>query len=194
MKTLKRFAMVAMALAIATPALAGTKFQTNLVSNDPIDPPSNPTISPKSSIKMSDKGSIQVGLAGVTDGAGTLVTTSGSYNDTFAVDGTQYVAIIKLRLPAIEGLFPIVELPIAVDLKGGKGKTKYSAAPLFGFLGAGNGRTVEIQGVEVWGPLGGGAAACQAILSAPIPVIFPPDPSCRSGNEIGMSGLAVPLP
>ncbi len=225
MKTLKQFALVAMAVAVAaTPALAGTKYAANLVPNSATDPVLPPTVGVKSSIKMDDKGKIQVSLAGVVepgpgsvcygggnDGAvctnptecpsgvcgpeGVPVTTSGAYANSGSIDDTTYMAIIKLRLPAVEGLFPIIELPVPIDLKSGKGKTKYSASALFGFIPLGAGRTVEITGVEVWGPLGmGNEAACLATLSNPIPVLFPPDPACRGGSEIGMSGMAIPAP
>lgn len=192
MKTVKQFALVVMALVIATPALAGTKYQTNIVSNSPTHPPANPTLSPKSAIKLDDKGKIQASLAGVTDGSGALVTTSGSFNSSGTLDASTYIVILKLHLPAIAGLFEVVEFPIPVDLKNGKGKTKYNVSSLFAFLTPPNGRTVEIRGLEVWGPMGAGAAACDALVSGPLPVIFPPDMTCRSGDHIGISGLAVP--
>lgn len=85
-------------------------------------------------------------------------------------------------------------MPIPVDLKAGKGKTKLNAAPLFALIPAGSGRTVEVQGTQVWGPLGAGSApACQATVDSALPVIFPPDmTTCRGGTNFGMSGLFIP--
>jgi hypothetical protein len=197
MMTLKRIALISMTViaATATTAPAGTKYAANLVPSAVVDPPPNPTLSTKSSVKLSDKGAIQVALAGVTDGAGTLVTTSTSYNDTGTLDGTEYFVVIKLSVTAVAGLFPEIDLPVAVDLKAGKGKAKLSASSLFALIPPGQARTVEIIGSEVWGPLGaGGVAACQAILDGPIPVTFPPDMSCRGGTQIGISGLYIPNP
>lgn len=198
MKSLKHLAFVAMAVAVsAAPALAGTKYATNLVTNSPVDPVLPPTLSSKSSVKLDDKGSIAVSLAGVVDGANALVTTSTAYNDTFLLDGTEYVVIIKMVIPGIAGLFERVELPIPMDIKAGKGKMKRSAASLFNLIPAGIGRSLEIVGTEVWGPLGANAAACQAVLGQPIPVslvaVGDPDPTaCRGGVHFGMSGLAIP--
>jgi hypothetical protein len=199
MKTMKQFALVVMAVAIsAAPAFAGTKYAANLVSNSAVDPVVPPTLSPKSSVKLDDKGNISVALAGVVDGTNTPVTTSTSYNDTGNLDGSEYVVIIKLYIPGIAGLFERVELPVALDLKAGKGKAKKSAAALFAFIPAGIGRELEIIGSEVWGPLGAGnAASCQAVLDGAIPVslvpVGDPDPTaCRGGTQFGMSGLVIP--
>lgn len=228
MKSLKHIALVAMAVAVsAVPALAGTKYAANLVSNSPTDPVLPPTLSPKSSVKLDDKGAIAVSLAGVVEPgpsscvggtndtascsvasecpggscvASTVpVTTSTAYNDTFVLDGTEYVVIIKMVIPGISGLFDRVELPIPMDLKAGKGKMKRSAAALFAFIPSGIGRSLEIIGTEVWGPLGANAAACQAVISQSIPVslvpVGDPDPTaCRGGTQFGMSGLAIPPP
>jgi hypothetical protein len=87
----------------------------------------------------------------------------------------------------------VVELPIPVNLKNGKGKTKFNAGPLFVLIGSGVGRTAEIIGSEVWGPLGANAASCQAIVANSLPAsLSSPDPACRGGSQIGMSGLAIP--
>jgi hypothetical protein len=201
-KHVKSIALIAIAVvaASASSAPAGTKYATNLVPNSAVDPPANPTLSPKGQMKLSDKGAVSIQLAGVTDGAGLLVTTSTSYNDTKdttpVLDGTEYVAIIKLVLPAISGFIPIVEVPVPVDLKAGKGKTKLNAGPLFALLPPGSGRTAEIIGTEVWGPLTvAKAAACTALVGSALPAsLTSPDPTCRGTQQIGMSGLAIPLP
>ena len=206
MTNLKRIALIAMAVVAAatSPALAGTKYAANLVSNDAFDPPANPTLSPKSSIKLSDKGSIAIALAGVTDGAGALVTTSTVYADSVKLDptapnldGSEYIVIITLFIPAVAGPAPVIEVPIPVDLKGGKGKTKLSVAGLLSLIGPGIGRGIEIRGSEVWGPLGtagGEPAACLSVVGGGIPAGIPLGVVCRGGTQFGMSGLSVPLP
>ena len=232
MKTLKQLALAAAAVAVAaSPALAGTKYAANLVSNSPTHPVLPPSISAKSSLKLSDKGSIQVGLAGVVEpgmtsqcygGAndgdactmpadcnppmlpggtcapvGDPVTSTSTYNDTGTLDGSEYVVIIKLVIPGITGLIERVDVPVPVVLSKGKGKAKLSAAPLFILIPDGTGRTIEIVGTEVWGPLGANTASCQAVMDSPIPATFvipmgSPDPSCSGGSQVGMSGLAIP--
>lgn len=206
MLILKRIALISMAVMVAaSPALAGTKFATNIVPSDAFNPATNPTLLPKGQIKLSDKGAISVSLAGVTDAGGTLVTTSTLYNDSVAsgppsLDGTEYTVILKLFLPAIAGaplFITSVEVPIPVDLKAGKGKTKLSVASLLSLLGPSSGRAVEIRGAEVWGPIGAGppAVACTGVVSNPLPVGLPLAPGlCRGGTQIGLSGLSVPLP
>jgi hypothetical protein len=181
------------------------------------------TLSAKSSLKLDDKGNIAVSLAGVTVSAcvgGTndaascsadsecpggactagLATSSTLYNDSVksggnpSLDGTEFIVIIRLYLPDIAGLFAYVEVPIPVDVKAGKGKTKLNAQPLFALIPAGAGRTVEIQGTQIWGPLGASnASACQSTIDSSLPVIFPGDTTtCRGGTNFGMSGLFIP--
>jgi len=228
MLKMKNVALIAMAavVASATVAPAGTKYATNLVSNDAFDPPTPPTLSAKSALKLDDKGTLSVKLAGVVEAgpmlcqggtntgaactngtecpggtcvvSGVPVTTSQLYNETKktspAVDGSEYVVIIKLVLPAISGFIPVVEVPVPVDLKAGKGGTKISAKDLFALIPPGAGRTVEVVGSEVWGPLGAGnAPACTALISSSLPAsLTSPDPTCRGGSQIGMSGIAIP--
>ncbi len=199
---MKRIAFVALAVvaAAAPSAQAGTKYAANLVSNSISDPPPPPTLSPKSALKLDDKGGISVKLSGVVDGGGVPVDTSTTYNDTKktnpALDGSEYIVIIKLVLPAIAGLIPIVEVPVPVNLKGGKGGNKLSASDLFALLPGGAGRTLEIIGTEVWGPLTAAKApGCTAIVGSALPAsLSSPDPACRGTGQIGMSGLAIPLP
>ncbi len=200
MSNVKRIALVAAAVvaAAATSAQAGgTKYAANLVTAASSDPPApgTPTLSPKSSLKLDSKGTVAIALAGVVDGAGIPVTTSTSYKDTGTLDGSEYTVIIKLSVTAINGLFPVVEVPIAVELKAGKGKVKLSVASFLSLIPAGAARTVEITGAEVWGPLGAGTPAsdCQAVVSNSLPVGLPLNPGvCRGGTQIGISGLYIP--
>jgi hypothetical protein len=198
MMNVKSIALIAVAVvaASATSAPAGTKYAANLVSNGTVDPPVPPTLSPKSSIKVADKGAIQVSLSGVVDGGGMPVTTSTSYNDGTGLDGSEYIVIIKLFIPAVAVLFPVIELPVPVDLKAGKGKTKLNASSFFALIPPGTGRGVEITGSEVWGPLSAAKApACEAIVSSSLPVsLGANDPTCRGGDHIGMSGMYIPNP
>ncbi|MCC6765984.1 MAG: hypothetical protein IT293_15100 [Deltaproteobacteria bacterium] len=207
MNSVKQLALIAMALAMpVAPALAGTKYATNLVTNSAVAPAANPTLSPKSQLKLSDKGDLSVALAGVTDSMGAPLTTSTVFNDSLKdaapgaiLDGSEYVVIIRLYLPAIAGpplLIPGVEVPVPVDLKGGKGKTKMSLAGLLTLLPPGFGRSIEITGAEVWGQLGGApeAGTCMTVVNNTVPATIGfGDPSCRGlGSQIGMSGLAIP--
>ncbi len=203
MLTLRKLAVIGLAVvASAAPALAGTKYAANIVPSSPANPPPNPTLSSKGSIKLDDKGKLSVSLSGVTDAGGALVDTSGVYNDSLlpTVDATTYIAIVRLKMPGVTALVPAiddVELPVPVDLKKGKGKTKLDAGPLLDLLDIlpTLGRTAEVAGVEVWGPLGATAAACQAVVGNSPPVsLVTPDAACRGGSQIGMSGIAIPPP
>jgi hypothetical protein len=201
------FSAVAMAFAAST-AVAGTKFATNLVPSDPTHPPANPTLSPKGQLKLSDKGAVAASLAGVTDAGGLLVNTSTVYADSVKLDpsnpdldGSEYIVLIKIYIPSIVGLLPpgpkTVEVPVPVDLKTGKGKTKLDLGPVLAFIPGGFGRSVEIVGAEVWGPVGAQAAACEMVLEPNPPAEFgsdPPSTTCRGGTQIGVSGLSIPLP
>lgn len=204
---MKRIALCSAAVvALAAPAVAGTKYATNLVPASTVHPPSSPTLSAKSQIKLSDKGIIQIGLAGVTDPGGLPVTTSTTYTESVGtppimLDGTEYVVIVKLVIPSIEPLIPpppangTIEVPVPVNLKAGKGKNKLNVGALLSNLSPGYGRSVEIIGAEVWGPLGANETDCEAIVSNPLPVNFGEDPpvdDCRGGNHIGISGLSIP--
>ena len=205
---MKRIAVIAMAVvaASATMATAGTKYATNLVSNQQFYPETPPTLSPKSKIALSDKGIIQIALAGVVDGAGLPVTTSQVYNDSLKdmdtanedLDGSEYFVIIKLYIPATSMVVPggSVDVPVPVDLKAGKGKTKLNVSGLLGFLGASAGRGIEITGSEVWGPLTPAKeAGCEAVINGPFQASVPGgDTSCKGTGQIGMSGLYVPPP
>jgi hypothetical protein len=206
MKRIAFFSAVA-ALSAST-ALAGTKFGTNLVPASNIHPPSNPTLSVKSQLKISDKGIIQIGLAGVTDGGGALAGTSTVYNESVKaggppdLDGSEYIVIVKLVIPSLSALIPPppangeIEVPVPVNLSGGKGKNKFSVANLLVLLPAGFGRSAEIVGAEVWGPLGpANLMDCEAIVSNALPVNFGEDPpvtACRGGTKLGISGLSIP--
>ncbi len=203
MKNVKSIALIAIAVvaASASSAPAGTKYASqpgvqqrrrSAAEPDPVDRRARSSSTTRDTSRSS--------LAGVTDGAGALVTTSTTLQPNqgheSALDGTEYIVIIKLVLPAISGLIPIVEVPVPVDLKAGKGKTKLDAGPLFALLPAGTGRTAEIIGTEVWGPLTvAKAPGCTAIVGSALPAsLTSPDPTCRGTGQIGMSGLAIPLP
>lgn len=198
MKTWKQIALIAAAVAVsAAPALAGTKYATNLVTDDEFFPASNPTLSPKSQIKLSDKGSIQIGLAGVTDAGGAPYNSTSTFADTGTLDGTEHIVMIKLYLPAVAMILAEIDVPIPVVVTGGKGKAKLSVGSLLSLIGPTNGRSVEIRGSEVWELAGSTApelAACQAIIDNALPITTPPDTSCRDGGQIGISGLFIPAP
>jgi len=190
-KSLIALASLAVIGAVVAPALAGTKVQENIVPSSATSPPGNPTLSTAGKFQMDDKGKVQVTLKGVTDGAGAPVTSSGSYaSKTMPVlDGTQYVAVFRATFTAL-GLG--IEGAVPVELKKGNGTGKFSQAALFSLIPAGLGRSVELNGVEIWGPLGAGnVAACTAVVTAGYSVVAN-DPSCRGGTKIGVAGISIP--
>lgn len=171
------------------PAFAGTKIQMNVVPSSATSPPTNPTLTSKGKFQVDDKAKMQVGLKGVTDGAGLPVTTSTSYKDTATLDGTQYVAVVRGTFTALGVTF---ESALPVELKKGSGTGKVSLASLFSAIPAGVGRSVEVNGVEIWGPLGASnVAACTAVVTAGFSVV-PNDPACRGGTKIGVGGMNIP--
>ena len=85
-----------------------------------------------------------------------------------------------------------IEGAVPVELKKGNGTGKFSQAALFSLIPAGLGRSVELNGVEIWGPLGAGnVAACTAVVTAGYSVVAN-DPSCRGGTKIGVAGISIP--
>jgi len=173
----------------AAVALAGTKYQANLVPASATNPPPNPTMTSKGKVKLDDKASLKVGLKGVTDGGGVLVTSSTSLKDTGDLDGTEYIVILKATFTA---LGTPIEAPIPVALKNGNGSGSASLGALIGLIPAGTGRSIEVTGGEVWGPLGAGTlAACQADVDTGYS-LTPGSPNCRGGSKIGVAGINIP--
>lgn len=104
-------------------------------------------------------------------------------------DGTTYVAVIRGTFTALGVGF---ELPVPIDLKKGNGTTKLNGSASFSMIPPGIGRSAEINGVEVWGPLGAAnVAACNAVLASVVSLV-PNDPSCRGGTKIGVAGVNFP--
>lgn len=208
MLTLKRIVLIATVVVAvsASSALAGTKYGTNLVSiyaPQPAPPALQiKALSSKSQLKLSDKGVAAVSLAGVTNAGGLLVTTSQTYNKSIAadpttptLDGSEYVVIIKLNVVAVNGLLPVIEVPVPIDLTAGKGKTKLNLGGLLNLLPGGLSRSIEVTGAEVWGPLGLPTTNCLAVVGASTPAsLMANDPACRGGTQIGLSGISIPLP
>ena len=154
---MKSIALIAIAVvaASASSAPAGTKYATNLVSNSAFDPAcAADPVAEGPDQAPSDKGSISIQLASVVATTrrrhaarpGWLQATAGTLGHDVdhlttprtripALDGTGVRGHhVKLVLPAISGLIPVVEVPLPVDLKAGKGKTKLSAAALFALI------------------------------------------------------------
>jgi hypothetical protein len=196
-------ASLAILMASASSALAGTKAQANIVpANDPTTP--NPTMSTKGKLQIKDSGALSVSVKGLTDGTGAVVTTSQSwadsdFTDPNSVDGTQYMAMVKLNLVTVPAP---VEYVVPIDVKKGNGSTKVNLASLMVLLdGLGNVcRSFEAQGGEVWGPLGATQlGACRAILQAGEGGLGVPgvqsqgNPDCRGGTMVGVVGINVPV-
>ncbi len=175
--------------ASASVALAGTKYQTNLVPSSATSPPTPPTLSSKGQIKMLDTGKVQAKLKSVTVDGTTFVTTSTSYKDTKTLDGSEYIVILKANFAALGVPF---ESAIPVDLKNGNGVTNLLMSSLFALIPPGVGRSIDVEGAEVWGPLGTATlAACQAVVDTGYD-LTPGDTACRQGTEIGVSGINIP--
>jgi hypothetical protein len=194
-RLLAAFAAIPMLAGMVGPAFAGTKFQTNIVPSSAVSPPTNPTLSTKGKIQFDDKGKILLTVKGVTDGAGDPVTTSTAIKDSLkatgtpVADDTTYVAVVRGTFTALGIQF---EMPVPFDLKKGNGTTKLAEGAQFSQIPGGIGRSVEINGVEVWGPLGAGnVAACNSVL-ANVVTLVTNDPSCRGGTKIGVAGINFP--
>ena len=185
-------------LAASTPlALAGTKYQANVVPASASNPPANPTLTTKGKIQVSDSAKMQASIKGVTDGAGAPANSSTAYVTTLkthvapVLDGTEYIAILKGNFAALNISF---ELPIPIDVKNGNGGTTLALPALTSLIPPGTGRSIEITGAEIWGPLGAAnAASCVAIVGATPPVGYVlNDPACRGGTKIGVAGVNLP--
>lgn len=184
----KRMLTMAMAmLAVsASAALAGTKYQSSLVTASPTNPATNPTME-SGKLSLKDTGDIKAKVKGVTDGGGMLVTGSTSFKDTATLDGSEYVVILKANFSALN---VDVEIPVAMSMKNGGGKGAVSLGGLVSLVPAGVGRSLEVTGGEVWGPLGAGnVVACQAELTLGYAIA----PSlCKGGTRVGVAGVSVP--
>jgi hypothetical protein len=184
----KRVLTMAMAgLAVsASAALAGTKYQANIVPASATNPPSDPTMSAKGKVKLDDKGNVKVGIKGVTDAGG--VPAESSFAGP-ALDGTEYIYIVKGTFVSLGVQF---EVDIPIDVKKGNGKAALSLSSQFALIPMGAGRGVEITGGEVWGPLGAAnVAACQPDVTAGVSLV-PGNTNCRGGTQIGVAGVFIP--
>lgn len=150
------------------------------------DPPSNPTME-SGKLSLKDTGDIKTKVKGVTDGGGVLVTGNTSLQDTGLLDGDEYVVILKANFTA---LGVDIEIPIAMDLKNGGGKGAVSLGALVGMIPPATGRSIEVTGGEVWGPLGGAnVLACQAELTTGFALLTS---LCKGGTKVGVAGVDVP--
>ncbi|MBI5504459.1 MAG: hypothetical protein HY899_06635 [Deltaproteobacteria bacterium] len=143
-------------------------------------------------VPICGEGRARATLAGVTDAGGSKVTTSTSYKMTGVLDGTEYVTILEGTFTAASVPF---EVAIPADLNSGTGVGKLSVSALFSTIAPGVGRSIEVTGGEVWGPLGGATlAAYQAVVNAGYDDLVPGDTACRQEPMIGVSGINVPVP
>jgi hypothetical protein len=169
----------------ASAALAGTKYQATIVTSSGVAPAVPPTLS-AGKVSVKDTGDIKVGVKGVDDGTGP-VTTSTSFKDTATLDGTEYVAIVKFNFTALNA---DVEVAVPMDVKKGTGKGAVSLGGLTSLIPAGVGRSLEVTGGEVWGPLGAAnVTACTAELTTGYALGAS---TCKQGVRIGVAGINVP--
>ncbi len=188
MGTRSRKAVIAATTVLATAslALAGTKYQANLVPTSL----TAPTLAPKGKVKMKDTGQLKAVLKGVVDASSAPVTTA---PDTKYDPGDStlgfYVVIVKGTFVALAVPFETV---IPVGLKNGNGATALDLSMLFSLIPPGVVRSVDVTGGEVWGPISSAQApACDAVVTQGFTVI-PNDPSCRDGSKIGVAGINIP--
>jgi hypothetical protein len=176
----------AMIAVSATAALAGTKYQSSLVNASTTDPPSNPTMS-VGKVQVKDTGDIKAQVKGVTDGTGALVTSSTAVKDTGDPDDTSYIAIIKANYVPLN---IDVEIAVPMDVKKGGGKGGVSLASLTSLITPGVGRSIAMNGAEVWGPLGAAnVAACNTELNTGFAI---GSSACKGGTRIGVGGVDIP--
>ncbi|TFH24069.1 MAG: hypothetical protein E4H03_04635 [Myxococcales bacterium] len=190
-------ALVSLTVTTAPAVAGGTKFQTNIVpANSELTIEINPTLSEKGQVKITGKGVFQAKLDGVTDAAGALVTTDGSYNDKTAptLTGDEYMVVIGGTFVAL-GVDFRFDLPI--ELKGGKGKAKIDAASLFTLIRPEVLRTTQQTTINVFGPIGVDAVAgCLTILDRTPETkggfTVDPEPNlCEAGIRIGVGGIEL---
>jgi hypothetical protein len=164
-------ASLAILMASASSALAGTKAQANLVpATDPLVP--NPTIATKGKVQLKDTGALSVSVKGLTDGSAAPVTSVTEYDpvDPNSLAADHYIAVLKLSVvgaaPAMGVPAVQVEYVVPLSIKKGNGSAKLDLAGLMSFLSAlGNvNRSFEVQGGEFWGPIGSGLATCKSLV------------------------------
>jgi hypothetical protein len=204
-------ASMAILMASASSALAGTKAQANLVpATDPTVP--NPTMSTKGKVALKDTGALQVSIKGVTDGTGAFVTSATAYDpadpNTLAAD--DYTVMVKMNVVGAAAALTVpavdVEYVVPLSLKKGNGAAKLDLAGLVGMLtalGTVN-RSFEVRGGEVWGPLGANLADCKEVMKTgggglPVPAVTTAylaaaDPNSGSVYELDADGFPVPYP
>ena len=186
----KHMIMTGLAVAVsASAAMAGTKYQANIVPSSATNPPTNPTLTSKGKASLKDDGNIKVGIKGVTDGGGVPAESTTAFKDTGLLDGSEYIYIAKGRFVSLGVDF---EAYVPVPVKKGNGKGAVDLSGQLGAIPAGVGRGVEITGGEVWGPVGlANLAACQADVTAGVSIVLP-DNDCRAGTQIGVAGILIP--
>lgn len=188
----KRMLMTGLAVAVsASAAMAGTKYQANVVPASATNPPSNPTISAKGKVSLKDDGSIKIGVKGATDAGGVPAESTTAFKDSgnTTLDGSEYIYIVKGTFVSLGVNF---EAYVPVPMKKGSGKGSLNLSSQFGLIPPMAGRGVEITGGELWGPVGlTGLAACQADVTAGVAVVLP-DNDCRQGTKMGVAGILIP--
>jgi hypothetical protein len=198
-------ASMAIVIASASSALAGTKVQANLV---PVTTSTTDTLSAKSAVQIKDTPALKAQLKGVLAG-GVPVNSAAPYDpaDPTTVDPSDYVVIIHLNVVAV----PIAaDLIVPVSLKKGAGKTAPDVSGLADLLLPGLCRSLGSIGADVWGPIGTSASdpaylACKEALNTSLgsvggivvppavwlPDMYGPNP-CALGTNIGVMGVNVP--
>jgi len=183
---MKRIAALSVLLVFAQPAWGGSKYLANLV---PVAA-SAPTLSAKSKVALLHNGLLKVSLRGITSPTGGPPVTDKSLK-TGVITGDEYAVIVFGRIVAIDLDF---ELNVLIEPKQGKGKAKLELHDLFALLPGSAVRSIGIERVEVYGPIGATSVeGCANNLGAAAGISLPPAPNpCRGGARIGRSGIVVP--
>ncbi len=179
-------------------AVAGTKWQTNIVPESDTDP----TLYEKSKISFSDKGKVKATIQGITDNAGMIVTTDTSIKN-HTITGDEYFVILEGFFPGVSNIAFQFNLPF--EVKEGKGRAKFDATGLFGLIPGGAHRASAMTSVKVVGPLGvANIDDCQTNLLAGGLAVgnnggFVVDLGggfvnpCDFGDLIGVGGVLIPI-
>ena len=168
------------------PALAGTKYITNIVptAND------GPSLSAKSKIIIKDNTLLKVVLKNVAAANGSLVTTDKSFANGI-LTGDEYVVVVRGSIVSID---LDIDLNVVLELKGGKGVAKTNIVDVIDLLPGNLVQSIGWRGVSLHGPLGEDAIeGCAAVINGSQGISLPPAPNpCATGPLVGRSGIVAP--
>jgi|ETNmetMinimDraft_28_1059901.scaffolds.fasta_scaffold17592_2 hypothetical protein len=161
------------------------------------------TISSKSKFIIKSNGLMKGLLKDITDPAGNLVTTDGSYKASGTLTGDEYVIVIAGKFFSMNVDYAFV---MGVEAKKGKGATKLDGSGMFGLIPEGVHRASSVDSIRVYGPIGAeNVDGCQNILDANGTHLYPdttpnfcigqqagdPFPTAPTVGMIGSGGMLI---